>query len=246
MQKAEDQKEVSRGKSLVVSIHDVSPATRERTEEILGDLNAAGIGRVSLLVIPDHHYRGLISENPDFAAWLKTTGKRGCSPRILSPSRKPEDGRIVDPPDRAFLHGRRRRISRPRKSTGPTFSRPGKSVAGDLWRERQRIHCSRMAARRGRGTGGSGGGISIHHKNFHRGRFSKPIRPPEPEPGLERAGRVEALVQPRVERPAFSEHQKEPADPGRNPPARLGPSTDPEADFANPRQGACRTQADDL
>ena len=98
------------------------------------------------------------------------TGKRGCSPRILSPSRKPEDGRIVDPPDRAFLHGRRRRISRPRKSTGPTFSRPGKSVAGDLWRERQRIHCSRMAARRGRGTGGSGGGISIYHKNFHRGR----------------------------------------------------------------------------
>jgi predicted deacetylase len=77
MQKAEDQKEVSRGKSLVVSIHDVSPSTRGRTEQILGDLISAGVGRVSLLVIPDHHHRGLISEDPAFSQWLKAECHRG-------------------------------------------------------------------------------------------------------------------------------------------------------------------------
>lgn len=77
MQKAEDKKEVACGKSLVVSIHDVSPVTLERTERILDDLKSAGAGRVSLLVVPDHHHRGLINTNKDFADWLRLACAQG-------------------------------------------------------------------------------------------------------------------------------------------------------------------------
>ncbi len=56
---------------LVVSIHDVSTVTQERTDEILRDLAAVGLGQVSLLVISDHHHRGLISKNGIFQDWIK-------------------------------------------------------------------------------------------------------------------------------------------------------------------------------
>lgn len=70
MQKTQDQKEVSGGNAVVVSIHDVSPATCERTQLILADLKSAGVGRVSLLVVPDHHHRGRVDQDPEFARWL--------------------------------------------------------------------------------------------------------------------------------------------------------------------------------
>ncbi len=71
MQKAQEKKEMTGSKSLVVSIHDVSPSTGKRSEEILADLKSAGVSRVSLLVVPDHHHRGLVSDNPAFATWLR-------------------------------------------------------------------------------------------------------------------------------------------------------------------------------
>jgi uncharacterized protein len=77
MQKAEDIKEVPGRKSLVVSIHDVSPATQQRAEEILRDLLISGIPCSSLLVVPDHHHRGLVSENAAFAQWLKAACAEG-------------------------------------------------------------------------------------------------------------------------------------------------------------------------
>ena len=58
-------------RALVVSIHDVSPFTRDRTREILDDLHGVGVKITSLLVIPDHHRRGLISGDPGFAGWLR-------------------------------------------------------------------------------------------------------------------------------------------------------------------------------
>ena len=63
--------------SLVVSIHDVSPATRDCTEEMLGDLGRVGVPVTSLLVIPDHHHRGKIDENPPFKGWLQDQVARG-------------------------------------------------------------------------------------------------------------------------------------------------------------------------
>jgi len=58
-------------RALVVSIHDVSPLTRESVSRILADLAGAGIGRVSLLVVPDHHHRGNITADADFGSWLR-------------------------------------------------------------------------------------------------------------------------------------------------------------------------------
>ena len=77
MQKAEDHKEVRAEKALVVSIHDVSPATRMRTEQILADLKSIGLNRASLLVVPDHHHRGLVSEDSGFARWLEAASEQG-------------------------------------------------------------------------------------------------------------------------------------------------------------------------
>jgi hypothetical protein len=77
MQKTEVIKEVRAGKALVVSIHDVSPATQQRTEEILGDLTTSGVCASSLLVVPDHHHRGLVNENAAFAQWLRASCAAG-------------------------------------------------------------------------------------------------------------------------------------------------------------------------
>jgi predicted deacetylase len=58
-------------RALVVSVHDVSPLTRDAVTDILAELARAGIGRVSLLVIPDHHRRGNITADAGFGAWLR-------------------------------------------------------------------------------------------------------------------------------------------------------------------------------
>ena len=58
-------------RALAVSIHDVSPLTREATDRMLSDLAGAGVGVTSLLVVPDHHHRADIDEDPDFLAWLR-------------------------------------------------------------------------------------------------------------------------------------------------------------------------------
>ena len=59
------------GRALVVSVHDVSPVTREAVAGILSALAEAGIGRVSLLVVPDHHHRGNITADAGFGTWLR-------------------------------------------------------------------------------------------------------------------------------------------------------------------------------
>ncbi|HEY5792317.1 MAG TPA: polysaccharide deacetylase family protein [Chthoniobacterales bacterium] len=62
---------------LVVSIHDVSPATREMVELMIADLRAAGVAKTSLLVIPNHHHRGVSLEDPAFAGWLAELERQG-------------------------------------------------------------------------------------------------------------------------------------------------------------------------
>ena len=56
---------------LVVSIHDVSPLTQEATQTILDELAALGVHGVSLLVVPNHHCREHILDNPGFCAWMR-------------------------------------------------------------------------------------------------------------------------------------------------------------------------------
>lgn len=62
---------------LVVSLHDVSPLTYLTIEEQLCDLKALGVTYCSLLVIPNHHKKGYISEDASFIAWLKKKEKEG-------------------------------------------------------------------------------------------------------------------------------------------------------------------------
>jgi len=64
-------------RTLVVSIHDVSPVTRDSVSAILADLARAGIPRVSLLVVPDHHHRGNITADPAFGSWLRDLAAAG-------------------------------------------------------------------------------------------------------------------------------------------------------------------------
>lgn len=67
----------SADRALVASIHDVCPATRAATERILGDLGEIGCEKTSLLVVPDHHRRGRISEDAGFGEWLRERVREG-------------------------------------------------------------------------------------------------------------------------------------------------------------------------
>lgn len=67
-------------RALVVSIHDVSPFTRDSVASILTRLAAIGIPRVSILVVPDHHHRGNITADPAFASWLRPLVAAGHEP----------------------------------------------------------------------------------------------------------------------------------------------------------------------
>jgi uncharacterized protein len=57
-------------KSLVVSLHDVSPLTRTLCESILAQLQELGIRQTSLLVIPNYHGQAPIIQDSLFRSWL--------------------------------------------------------------------------------------------------------------------------------------------------------------------------------
>jgi uncharacterized protein len=69
-------------RSLIVSLHDVSPFTRPQVENMLQDLQRLGVPHCSLLVIPNHHHRGVFTEDPDFCSWLSAKTSAGCEPVI--------------------------------------------------------------------------------------------------------------------------------------------------------------------
>jgi uncharacterized protein len=57
--------------SLVVSLHDVAPATWQTSRSIVEDLQRRGIRVTSLLVVPDYHHNGASMEDRSFVAWLR-------------------------------------------------------------------------------------------------------------------------------------------------------------------------------
>ena len=57
-------------KSLVVSLHDVSPLTQTLCEKILAQLLELGVRQTSLLVIPNHHGQAPITQDSSFRSWL--------------------------------------------------------------------------------------------------------------------------------------------------------------------------------
>jgi uncharacterized protein len=67
-------------KSLVVSLHDVSPLTQPLCEEIVSDLEKLGVRQMSFLIIPNHHGRAPVTENSSFQRWLTRKVEAGNEP----------------------------------------------------------------------------------------------------------------------------------------------------------------------
>jgi predicted deacetylase len=57
--------------AVVVSVHDVSPQTQERCEEIRKELSQLGVKACSWLVVPNHHGRGNFLEADSFCDWVR-------------------------------------------------------------------------------------------------------------------------------------------------------------------------------
>lgn len=58
-------------RALIVSIHDVAPATHARVKEIVEELADLGVPVSSLLVVPDYHRHGCSMADAGFCAWLQ-------------------------------------------------------------------------------------------------------------------------------------------------------------------------------
>jgi predicted deacetylase len=63
--------------ALVVSVHDVAPATRAAVEKILAELSHHGVLVCSMLVVPNYHHRGSATEDPGFVRWLQDLEAQG-------------------------------------------------------------------------------------------------------------------------------------------------------------------------
>lgn len=63
--------------ALVVSLHDVSPLTREVFTAMLRELAEVGVTKTSLLVIPNHHRRGHMLDDAGFCRWVEGLAKAG-------------------------------------------------------------------------------------------------------------------------------------------------------------------------
>jgi predicted deacetylase len=57
--------------AVVVSVHDVSPQTHARCEEIRKELSALGVKACSWLVVPDYHGKGHLLDDDEFCDWLR-------------------------------------------------------------------------------------------------------------------------------------------------------------------------------
>jgi predicted deacetylase len=64
-------------RALVVSIHDVAPATGAPVERMLAQLGRVGVPACSLLVVPDYHRLGPSLGEPAFTAWLRSLAALG-------------------------------------------------------------------------------------------------------------------------------------------------------------------------
>ena len=64
-------------RALVVSVHDVAPATRSRAEEMVREIATLGVNVCSLLVVPDYHRQGRSMADPDFCDWLRQLQEKG-------------------------------------------------------------------------------------------------------------------------------------------------------------------------
>lgn len=62
---------------LIVSVHDVAPATRDTCEQIVRELTRLGVTACSLLVVPNYHGRGESCDDRQFVGWLRDLEAEG-------------------------------------------------------------------------------------------------------------------------------------------------------------------------
>ena len=63
--------------ALIVSVHDVAPATRAAAEKIIAELSRHQVPVCSLLVVPNYHHLGSSMEDRDFVRWLQDLEAQG-------------------------------------------------------------------------------------------------------------------------------------------------------------------------
>src|SRR5437667_2784911 len=63
--------------SIVVSLHDVAPRSRDVMEKIVSELAHHGVRACSLLVVPDYRHQGLATKDRQFVSWLRTLESAG-------------------------------------------------------------------------------------------------------------------------------------------------------------------------
>ncbi|MEY2480148.1 MAG: uncharacterized protein QOI04_1075 [Verrucomicrobiota bacterium] len=63
--------------SMVVSVHDVAPATRDACEKVIVDLARHGVTRCSILAVPNYHHSGQSMADSSFRRWLQSLEERG-------------------------------------------------------------------------------------------------------------------------------------------------------------------------
>src|SRR2546428_563174 len=63
--------------SIVVSVHDVAPHSRDVTEKMIIKLAHHGVPTCSLLVVPDYRHQGLATKDRQFVSWLRDLQSAG-------------------------------------------------------------------------------------------------------------------------------------------------------------------------
>lgn len=64
-------------RSLLVSVHDVSPAHKERVVSIMSFLFDLGVSQGALLIIPDYHRRWLCTDHPRWCQFITDCSENG-------------------------------------------------------------------------------------------------------------------------------------------------------------------------
>jgi uncharacterized protein len=62
---------------IVVSLHDVAPASQQIANTIISELARHGVRVCSLLVVPDYHHQGLCTTDRQFVSWLRGLESEG-------------------------------------------------------------------------------------------------------------------------------------------------------------------------
>ncbi len=62
---------------LVVSVHDVAPATQAVCDKMISELTQKGVRHCSLLIVPNYHHHGASMQDRQFVSWLRDLEAQG-------------------------------------------------------------------------------------------------------------------------------------------------------------------------